>query len=118
MAAHHPIQLRFNLGITTDAPTEAQIAEAIAAAKALRAVFYHDLFAGLVRNIRTRLGIARTVRALEALDERTLADIGVERAYIRDYAEALFQPKPVATNVVALPKAESRDAQPELPIAA
>lgn len=80
--------------------------------------FIRDLGAGTVRVFR----IARTIRALNALDDRCLADIGIERTEIPAVAYALANGQVYArtnddvndTGIVN----KHDPKQPELPLAA
>lgn len=78
--------------------------------------FVRDLIAGFSRGIR----ISRTVRALMELDDRQLADIGLQRADIPEMTKAIVdgtEKEFFAARKVAK-KAQTQDAAPELPLAA
>ncbi|MDA0998145.1 MAG: DUF1127 domain-containing protein [Proteobacteria bacterium] len=120
MSVQQPIQMLFNSGYSRVTVNEIDVATALVLARELRSAYFHALGRRLVHAIRNRMRIAKTVRVLEALDDRTLADIGVERAYIRDYAERSFKTSErSAADVVAIPVTVARPAeQQKLSIAA
>lgn len=51
--------------------------------------FIRDMFVGFFHSV----SIARTLQALHSLDDRQLADIGIERAEIPDFAIAVANDK-------------------------